>query len=375
MAKRVKDIWRKAVTLDNIEASILSAAKGKRHRRDVQSVLADISGTAKRILGEVERGDWRFPAERAAFAIEDGKRRKRREIVHPDFREQIIQHLFVDFMLAPVFLPRFYRWSCGSIPGRGQEGLGRYLLRKVKNAPEKTGWYCQLDVRKCFDTIDADAVYAAISRKIGDRRVLKMARKILDSNTISHADGSVTKRGVPIGLFSSPWFVNIALSAIDRHIKDRCGIYLYGRYIDDLILIHPNRRELKRAIDGASVILGGMGMEWKRPPQIRRWTKIRFTGFHLSRERLEVRDGVFARARRTGAYIHRKKAQRRRVTAFDAEKLVSYGGRFRALGGYNAFVKQVLCGRISMRSMRQKISARDRLRAKANIEKESEEVA
>ena len=76
-----------------------------------------------------------------------------------------------------------------------------------------------------------------------------------------------------------------------------------------------------------------------------------------------VRDRVFIRARRTGAMIRRKIRNKVRVAAYDAERLISYGGRFRSFGSYAAFPKEVLCG-IKFALMRRKVSVRDRLRAK-----------
>lgn len=369
MATRVKNIWDKAVTLENIEAAIHTAAKGKRARRDVQYALAHSAEVAKIIYDDLQRGDWRFPEVRKAKPILDGIRKKSREIVEPSFREQIIHHVYIDYMIMPVFMPTFYRWTCGSIPRRGQEEMAKYILRMVSAKGAKVKWCCQLDIRKCFDTIDTGAIYAAVARRIGDKRVLEMTLAILDANAVSHPSGLVTKRGIPIGLYTSPWFANIALSPLDHYAKDKMAIYLYVRYIDDLLIMHGNKRELKRAIDGMSAIIGALSMEWKRAPQIREWWKVRFTGFHLTRTALQVHDSVFIRARRAGART-RRKAMRRRITAFDAEKLISYSGRFRSFGGYNAFVTQVLKGGISMRAMRQKVSARSRFRNLAIPEKE-----
>ena len=78
-----------------------------------------------------------------------------------------------------------------------------------------------------------------------------------------------------------------------------------------------------------------------------------------------MRDAIYLRAVRCGARLRRKMARGGRITAFDAAKIISYGGRFRSFCSYNAFPAKVLKGQIRFFSLRQKIADRDRRRAMA----------
>ena len=52
------------------------------------------------------------------------------------------------------------------------------------------------------------------------------------------------ERGFPIGNLTSQLFGNIYLNDLDHYIKDELQIQYYGRYVDDFVLIHRDRRYL-----------------------------------------------------------------------------------------------------------------------------------
>lgn len=372
MAKTYGHTFEKIIDLDNIEDAIRAAAKGKRKKKSVQKALADTEMCARYIREILVSGKRYLPEVRKGHGIGDGLDRKKRVIVHPDFTEQIIDHAILQ-VVAPHFVSRFFRWSCGSIPGRGQESMLKHLMAKVRDKQEKVKYYAILDVAKCFDTIDADAIFAEVKQYERDPRTLRLLRTKIDANVILMPDGKIRRGGVPIGVFSSPWFVNVALNRVDHAFKDSCGIYLLVRFMDDIFVAHGNKRELRRAIDEATKVLAKFGLKWKKRPVIRKWAygdigKVRFCGVQFTRETMEVRDAVYLRAVRTAKKIANKPKQKKRVTWYDASKIISYGGRFAAFESWNAFTKNVLRNVISYADMRNKISQHDKAKARsANV--------
>ena len=371
MAKSYNNMWSRMVNPDNIEAAIHSAAKGKMRKREVREALNNVEATILRVKEKLEKDEWHPPSLRKGYEVRDGIARKRRMLVKPDFEEQIVHHLLVDYVLSPIFMPSFYEWTCGSIPGRGQESMAKHVLKKVRKCGRALKWAAVLDIKKCFESVDIEAIYKAIERRVRDKKVLHVVRLILDANRVRLPDGTDRVGGVPIGLYTSPWFINIVLSRMDHEVKDK--IVLYVRYIDDMLLMHDNKRELKKCILDIVERIGSMGMQLKKTKAVFRFGekgqhKIRFTGFHLTHERLSVRDRVFVKAVRTGTRMRRKIKAKRRITAHEAERLISYGGRFRAFGSYAAFPKNVLKG-INFALMRRKVSARDKLRSKKGAKK------
>lgn len=378
MAKTYRNLYGRMIDLENIKAATLVAARGKRRKRAVRRALADLDAWALHIQELLTTGAWQPEETRRGFTIYDGLRKKERVIIHPNFTEQVIHHLLVDFILMPIFQPSFYRWSCGSIPGRGQEEMVKYIKYKLGREGRKAKYWAVLDIRKCFDTIDTEACYAAIARRVKDEQVLAIVRKVLNSNKILLPDGTLRTGGVPIGLYTSPWFVNILLTRLDHFAKDDGAMFVYMRFIDDMLLLHANKREMRRVIEYIGASLAAHGMAFKRVvmPRRFRWGregKMRFTGFQFERDgKTIIRDAIYLRAVKCGSRLRRKMAAGKRVTAYDAAKMISYGGRFRAFGSYNAFPAKVLCGKIKYFSLRQKIADRDRRRSAAGKHKPPE---
>jgi len=53
------------------------------------------------------------------------------------------------------------------------------------------------------------------------------------------------RKGVPLGYFTSQWFGNFYLKALDHYIKEDRGCHYYGRYMDDFYVIARTKRELQ----------------------------------------------------------------------------------------------------------------------------------
>ena len=375
MAKSYNNQWGKMIDLDNIIRAIYAAARGKRRKASVRKALAHVEETALYIQDLLVNDKWRPPEVRQGYIFEDGIIKKKRLIIHPDFTEQVVHHLLIDQVIAPIFGPTFYRWSCGSIPGRGQEGMAKYVTRMARKHAKRMRNHVEHDIAQCFDTIQVKSIHDAIAAKVRDKRVMHIVNLVLGSNAIRLPDGTIKRTGVPIGLYTSPWFVNIVLSKIDHYVKDEKAILLFLRFIDDMEFVDSNRRKIDRIVDDIERLLAKDGMRLKKKggarPCVKSFKtadgwKVRYTGFHFMKKgALQVHDSVFLRAQRAGARMRRKMAVKKRVTAFDASKMISYGGRFRAFGSYNAFTTRVLCGKIKYFALRQKIADRDRRRNKS----------
>ena len=54
--------------------------------------------------------------------------------------------------------------------------------------------------------------------------------------------------GLPIGNLTSQLFANVYLNDFDHFVKKDLGIRYYGRYVDDMVIIHRNKNYLKRVV-------------------------------------------------------------------------------------------------------------------------------
>lgn len=353
--KTVNNLFEKIADEENILQAIHRAARGKRRKRIVRYALKHDREVAHMLHEKLVAGTWRPNELHSVKVINDGIQMKQREIVCPDFiNEQVVHHAILD-VCSPIFQRRFYEYSCASIPGRGVEYALKYI-RKAQGDYKGTKYFAVLDIRQFFNSIKPSKVFHALRRVIRDKRTLLLFARILRANKVVLPDGTTIKRGAPIGLYTSPWFANILLTQLDNKIKE-AGLKYYLRYNDDMLFMHPNKRQLKKILNMAVEVIKSLGLEIKRPYQIHRLSKVKigFIGATISQNNIVLKDKVFLRAKRTAKRIGRKD----RPTIYDARKIMSYAGRFRHFDAYNAFVKYILAY-VSIRKIRKQISKKQR---------------
>jgi hypothetical protein len=59
--------------------------------------------------------------------------------------------------------------------------------------------------------------------------------------TIDSIEGGI---GIPIGNYTSQYFGNFYLSELDHHIKEKRDHAFYARYMDDIVVLHRNKKYL-----------------------------------------------------------------------------------------------------------------------------------
>ena len=362
--KTVNNIFDSIASKENILIAIQRAARGKRKKWIVRYTLKHADEIADKLSDELQSGSWRPNEIHRVKVINDGIQMKKREIVCPDFiNEQVVHHAIMN-VCGPIFQKRFYRYSCASVPGRGVEFAIKYIRKSLKDH-KNAKYFSVIDIKQFFNSIKPSKVFHAIRRIIRDKRVLVLFARILRANKITRPDGEIIKRGTPIGLYTSPWFANLLLTALDNLIK-ASGVKYYIRYNDDMLLFHSNKRKLKKILVTVKGYINSLGLRLKRPYQIHALSKVKlnYIGATISREKIVLKDKVFLRARRTAARI----AKKDKITTYDAHKMLSYGGRFSHFDTYQAFQKYI-SSKINMKLMRVIVSKGD----KKHVHKKSEQ--
>jgi hypothetical protein len=115
--------------------------------------------------------------------------------------------------------------------------LGKFYRR---NGFSNNGYALLIDFTRFFDNIRHDILFMLMERYIGDPQILALTRRFV----------SVFGPGVSLGL-GSQVSQNAAVfypNTIDHLIKEKLRIKYYGRYMDDLYLIHADRDYLRRCL-------------------------------------------------------------------------------------------------------------------------------
>ena len=98
-----------------------------------------------------------------------------------------------------------------------------------------------------------EALRQKLEKKIKDRKFLNLAFKLIASYQQPMADHTrmlpeVDAVGIPVGLYTSPWFCNFFFQDIDHMIAEKTGAKHHTRYVDDIVLFDSNKRRLHKAL-------------------------------------------------------------------------------------------------------------------------------
>lgn len=318
-----------------VRAAIDHYLKGKRSRRDVQRFLGkhpDLDLLARQVADEIRTGRYRDTEIRYFDRIEpiNGKHRV---IGRESVRHQIYDHVAV-MALQPLFDAKVGRWQTASIPGRGTIDARRAIKRWTRERSSK--WFVKLDVVKYYPSIDRAKLKAMLARDVGDKTLLRLTFHLIDR----YAGDD----GLNIGSYLSQWLANYYLAPAYHHAcqhltaertNRRTGEITTRRlvghvlfYMDDMLLISGSKRDLKMAARRLARYLRDelhlrVHPEWncKRLDL----EPIDMVGYTFRPHgRVNIRDGIFLRARRTF-----RKASRRPMTERLARRCCSYYGYFR----------------------------------------------
>ncbi len=170
----------------------------------------------------------------------------------PAVRDRVVQQALLDIM-QPIFDPGFHPSSYGYRPGRSCHHAISKATRFVREYGRK--WVVDMDLSKCFDTLDHDLILATIARRIRDGSILELLRKILKSGVMTNDGWQESGVGSPQGGVISPLIANIYLDAFDQFMKERG--HRIVRYADDILILCQSKGAARNALEQASRYLEG----------------------------------------------------------------------------------------------------------------------
>lgn len=233
--KRVGNIYEKIIDKNNIRKAILNAAKRKRNRRNVRNVLDNIVDVTEKIHKMLKYEEFQ-PSPYEKVKIMDGVRKKERIIYKPRFYPDQCVHWALMLQLEDIIMKGMYYYNCASIKGRGLLHATKYIEKILVRDRKNTKYCLKLDIKKFYPSVDKEILKRKFRKKLKDRETLILIDKIIDSS----------EDGIPIGNFTSQWFANFYLEDFDHFVKEKLKVKYYIRYMDDMLLFHRNKKQLRQ---------------------------------------------------------------------------------------------------------------------------------
>lgn len=227
---------------------------------------------------------------------------KPRIIKSIDFEDKVVQRSLCENVLSPTFEKHFIYDNYACRKGKGvHAGIERTkeFLRSFYRKYGMDGHAFKCDIEKYFDSIDHKKLKKIVRRLVKDNKVYKLLVHIIDST-----EGS----GLPLGNQTSQLFSLIFLSAFDHYIKETLRIKYYLRYMDDFILIDPDKEYLRYCKREIEFLLEDLGLKLNRKSQIFPIKNgFDFLGFHIY---LTKTGKVILKLRREGKETMRRKLKK-----------------------------------------------------------------
>lgn len=191
------------------------------------------------------------------FEFDINERGKHRHIKSLHISDRVLQRALCDYVLIPTFYRYLIYDNGASVRGKGIEFTRQRLvthLQKYYRKHGNKGYVLLLDYSKFFDSIPHDKLMEMIREKISDERLIKLLKDMID--TFDEGNG----RSLGIGSQVSQIFGIYYPTRIDNYVKVVKGCKYYGRYMDDLYVIHQDKAFLQDLLKDLIRLSDEMGL-------------------------------------------------------------------------------------------------------------------
>lgn len=184
---------------------------------------------------------------------------KQRIIMALQYRDRVVQWAYYQ-KLNPLFDRQYIEHSYGCRKGKGttraREKLQSWLRQASRSG--KTWYVLKLDIAKYFYRVDHEILMKILSRHIKDPLILRDLYKLINCEDtafglpagvqpeLCNQEDWLYNRGMPIGNLTSQMFANIYLNELDQFCKHELHINRYIRFVDDIIVLWPDKNELNQ---------------------------------------------------------------------------------------------------------------------------------
>ena len=154
--------------------------------------------------------------------------------------DRLIQQAIVQ-VLTPIFDPTFSESSFGFRPNRSAHEAARQVQKIIRQGHA----HCvNVDLSKFFDRVQHDVLMSRVSRKVRDRRLLRLIGRYLRAGVMVEGVLQPTEEGAPQGGPLSPLLSNVLLDDLDKELERR-GLR-FVRYADDFQVFVRSERSAHR---------------------------------------------------------------------------------------------------------------------------------
>ena len=207
----------------------------------------------------------------------------------PAVRDRVVQQALLD-ILQPIFDPGFHPSSYGYRPGRNCHQAITKAIMFIREYQRK--WVVDMDLSKCFDTLDHGLIISSFRKRIADGSILSLLEKFLKSGVMVGGEWQASEVGSPQGGVISPLIANVYLDSFDQFMKERGHRII--RYADDILILCQSKRAAINALAKASSYLEGdllLTVNREKTHIIHSWKGVKFLGVSIHSTYTRIQKG------------------------------------------------------------------------------------
>tara|TARA_B110000238_G_C16100679_1_gene428088 strand:- start:272 stop:1555 length:1284 start_codon:yes stop_codon:yes gene_type:complete len=266
------------IELKELFEAYYSCRNNKRNTANALAFEIDYESNLIQLCTEINNGTYQI-GRSIAFIVD---KPVKREIFAADFRDRIVHHLIIN-KLNHLFEKEFIHDSYGCRINKGTHfGIKRVdtFIRKCSENYKQGCYVLKLDIQGFFMHINKNILWQKLEVFITQKYhntdkelILRLTKQVVFNNPTQNCIikgkrsnwndlpnnkslfHSPENSGLPIGNLTSQVFANFYMNTLDHYVKSELKLKYYGRYVDDFVIIHPNKEYLTELIPHLSTFL------------------------------------------------------------------------------------------------------------------------
>lgn len=268
----MKENFEKQLLRDLFRA-YFDARKNKRNSLNALEFEIDYESKLLELYKEIKSGNYKIGQSTCFISSYPVKR----EVFAANFRDRIVHHLIYNY-ISPFCERLFVNDSYSCRLGKGTSyGIARveHFIRSCSENYSRDCYILKLDIKGYFMAIERSLLYKKVEKIIYKfekkcdfdiNLVLWLIKKVIFNDPTKNCRINGKKedwedlpkskslfyagenKGMPIGNLTSQLFGNIYLNDFDHFVKHDLKCKYYGRYVDDIVIVHQDKNFLKKAI-------------------------------------------------------------------------------------------------------------------------------